>query len=185
MFSDIDDFLIDRCFQPVCDAIRRTTGCSKGVPTAIGLLITAIGLVPLMIATFFFGVHFFWTFFVLAGILLRLIIIYTLHAYSLLYNDSRRHRRTDALDLARLAGERDRKQSLILSIMLLPVLLATCTYPAPGAQIVAFFLLVGMIANICAAYFKACTDLPPPRRQTLTERLRESLPYRPHPQPSE
>lgn len=164
MLSDIDDWLIERCFQPACDAIRRTTGWSKGIPTAITLIIAIIGLIPLTIVTFFCGFHLFWIFFLPAVWMFLWIIVNTLQVYSLLSNESQDSQCTDALDSTRLTGEKDREWTITLSLVVLPLVLASCTYPDTDVQIVSIFYLIGGIANICAGYFKACTDIPPPNQ---------------------
>lgn len=164
MFSDIDDLLIDCYFQPACDAIRRTTGWSKGIPTAITLMIAIIGLVPLAIAAFFCGFRLSWIFFLPAFIMLLWIIISTLQVYSLLSSESRKDQCADALNPARLTGERDRKWTIALSLLALPLALVGCTYPDTDLRIVSISYLIGGAANFCVVYFKACTDIPPPNQ---------------------
>ncbi len=172
MFSDVDDLLIERCFQPVCDTIRRTTGWSKRIPIAITLAVAIIGLVPLAIVTFFCGFHLFWIFFLPAVWMFLWIIVNTLQVYSLLSNESRKNQYTDALDSTRLTGEKDRKGTIILSLLALPLALASCVSPDTDVQIVSFSYLIGGTANICAVYFKACTDMPPPNQTAWRALLR-------------
>ncbi len=160
MFSDVDDWLIERCFQPACDAIRHTTGWSKGVPTAITLAVAIIGLVPLAIVTFLGG----WILFIPAAMMFLWIVVNTLQVWSLLSNESRKNHYTDVLDSTRLTGEKDRKGRIILSLLALPLALVSCVSPDTDVQIVSFSYLIGGTANICAAYFKACTDTPPPNQ---------------------
>ena len=160
MWSNIDDWLIDRCFQPGCDAIQRTTGRSKGVPIAITLVIAIAGLVPLTIATFFCGFHLSWVFFLPAVFMLLWIIVNALLTYSLLSDEFRKSQCIDALNSARLTGEKDRWWTIVLSLIALPLALVSCTSPDTDIQIVSFSYLIGGIANICAGYFKACADMP-------------------------
>lgn len=56
MMDDLDDFLIDRVFQPMCDRIRKTFGWSKRVPAAISDILSAVGLIPLTAWLIFFGI---------------------------------------------------------------------------------------------------------------------------------
>ncbi len=164
MFSHVDDWLIERCFQPACDAIRRTTGWSKGIPTAIMLVVATIGLIPLAIVIFLGGLLLFWILFIPAAMMFLRIIVSTLEVYSLLSNESRKNQCTDVLDSTRLIEEQNRKETIVFSLAILPLVLAGCTHPDTEAQIVLFFYLIGGIANICADYFKACTDTPPPNQ---------------------
>lgn len=154
IFSCVDITLIDKYFQPVCDRIRKKFGCSKGVPTAIALIIAIVGLAPLTTVIFIAGYAVSWVFFILAGIMLLWILVNTFQAAHLISAGFR----SETEDSTRLDGKKDRKWTIILSIAVLPIILAALTYPDVDSRTIAFTYLIGGIANICAVYFKACTD---------------------------
>ncbi len=173
MFSDIccviDDALIDTCFQPVCDHIRNKFGWTKSVLAAIALIVAIIGLEPLMTVTFIGGYSISWIFFVIAVILLLWILVNTLHAACLISVGFR----SETGSSTRLTGMEDRKMTMILSIIALPVVITTLlTYRDTDVRIVALAYLIGSIGNICACYFKACTD---PSEQRLADDNRNTL----------
>ena len=158
MFSDIysfvDDTLIDEYFQPACDRIRKNFDWSKSMPTAIALIVAIIGLAPLTTVSFIAGHSASWIFFVPAGIMLLWILMNTFQAAYLIPAGFR----SETGSSTRLTGEKDRRWTMLLSIVILPVVLAALTYPDEGVGTIAFAYLIGGIANICAGYFKACTD---------------------------
>ena len=155
IFSAIDDTLIDEYFQPVCDHIRKKFGWTKSALAAIALIVAIIGLAPLTTVSFIGGYSISWIFFVPAGMMLFWILVNTLQAACLITAGFR----SETKDSTRLTGMEDRKMTLILSIIALPVVIATLlTYPDTDVRIVALAYLIGGIGNICACYFKACTD---------------------------
>lgn len=155
IFSAIDDTLIDEYFQPVCDHIRKKFGWTKSALAAIALIVAIIGLAPLTTVSFIGGYSISWIFFVPAGMMLFWILVNTLHAACLILARFR----SETKDSTRLTGMEGRKMTLILSIIALPVVIATLlTYPDTDVRIVALAYLIGGIGNICACYFKACTD---------------------------
>lgn len=159
-FSFVDGTLIDKYFQPACDRIREKFGWTKSLPTAIALIIAINGLVPLTTAAFITGYSVSWILFVPAGIMLLWILVNTLQAACLIPAGFR----SKTEDSTRLTGKKDREWTMILSIIALPVILAALTYPNIDVRTVAITYLIASIANICAGYFKACTDMPPPNQ---------------------
>ena len=159
MFSDIysfvDDTLIDEYFQPACDRIRKNFDWSKSMPTAIALIVAIIGLAPLTTVSFIGGYSISWIFFVPAGMMLFWILVNTLQAACLIPAGFR----SETMNSTRLTRMEDRKMTMILLIIALPVVIATLlAYPDTDVRIVALAYLIGGIGNICACYFKACTD---------------------------
>jgi hypothetical protein len=154
IFSAIDDTLIDEYFQPTCDRIREKFGWTKSLPTAITLIVAIFGLAPLTTAAFIVGYSLSWILFVPAGIMLLWILVNTLWAACLIPVGF--HSETG--DSTRLTGKQDRKWTMVLSIIVLPVILAALTYPDVDVKTIAFTYLISGIANICTGYFKACTD---------------------------
>ena len=157
MFSDIlsfvDDTLIDKYFQPACDHIRNEFGWTKSLPAA-ALIIAIVGLVPLTTAAFIAGHSASWIFFIPAGVMLLWILVNTLQIAYLIPAGFR----SETGNSTRLTGEKDRKWTIILSTAVLPIVLTALTYPDADVKTMALAYLIGGIANICAGYFKACTD---------------------------
>ncbi len=158
MFSDIlsfvDDTLIDEYFQPACDNIRNEFGWTKSLPAAVALIIAIVGLAPLTTAAFIVGYSVFWMFFVPAGIMLLWILVNTLQIAYLIPAGFR----SETGNSTRLTGQKGRKWTMILSTAVFPIVLAALTYPDADVKTMALAYLIGGIANICAGYFKACTD---------------------------
>lgn len=155
IFSAIDDTLIDEYFQPVCDHIRKKFGWTKSVLAAIALIVAIIGLAPLATVSFVGGYSISWIFFVPAGMMLFWILVNTLQAACLIPAGFR----SETMNSTRLTGMEDRKMTMILLIIALPVVIATLiAYPDTDVRIVALTYLISDIGNICAGYFKACTD---------------------------
>ena len=154
ILSFVDDTLIDEYFQPVCDRIREKFNWTKSLPTAIALIIAIVGLAPLMTAAFIGGYSISWILFVPAGIMLFWILVSTLQVAYLI--PAGFHSETG--DSTRLTGEKSRKRLAILSTAMLPIVLVALTYPDADVKTMALAYLIGGIANICADYFKACTD---------------------------
>lgn len=65
------------------------------------------------------------------------------------------------LDPRRFLSAKDRKVAIALSIIALPPTLLGILDDSAGFSLIAWFYLVGGVANLSSAYFKACTDLPP------------------------
>lgn len=154
IFSFVDDTLIDEYFQPACDRIRNKFGWTKSLPTAVALIIAIVGLAPLTTAAFIAGYSASWILFLPAGIMLFWILVNTLQVAYLIPAGFR----SETGDSTRLTGEKDRKWTMILSTAVLPIILAALTYPDADVKTMALAYLIGGIANICAGYFKACTD---------------------------
>ncbi len=158
MFSDIlsfvDDTLIDEYFQPACDHIRNEFGWTKSLPAAAALIIAIVGLVPLTTAAFIAGHSASWIFFIPAGVMLLWILANTLQIAYLIPAGFR----SETGNSTRLTGQKDRKWTMILSTAVLPIVLVALTYPDADVKKMALAYLIGGIANICAGYFKACTD---------------------------
>lgn len=149
-FVEIDEFLIKRCFQPVCNSSGRVLGWSRGVLIAVSSIIASIGLTPLMAVTFIAGMYINMLFFLLASFMLLWIGIQAYYVFSLLRNDFKTEEAT------RFTEQLVRKHMLILSLLVLPFALIALAYD--GMAVITASYLAGGIANICASYFKACTD---------------------------
>lgn len=166
----IDETIIDGCFQPICDRIRMTLGWSKRVPSAVMKVIAVIGLFPLCVATVVFGSI--W--YLLAGIML-LWILGQVTLIAVLVQDEMRDNEFEitksdgVLDEYRIKGKTDRKFSLVLSLFVLPYVLAGMLMPE--FSYVTTFYLIGGTANLCDGFFRACTD--PPRGKSVFTRMRE------------
>ena len=154
IFSFVDNTLIGEYFQPACDRIRNKFGWTKSLPTAVALIIAIVGLAPLTTAAFIGGYSISWILFVPAGIMLFWILVSTLQVAYLI--PAGFHSETG--DSTRLTGEKSRKRLAILSTAMLPIVLVALTYPDADVKTMALAYLIGGIANICADYFKACTD---------------------------
>lgn len=154
IFSFVDNTLIGEYFQPACDRIRNKFGWTKSLPTAVALIIAIVGLAPLTTVSFIAGYSASWIFFLPAGIMLLWILTNTLQAACLIPAGFR----SETGDSTRLTGKKDRKWTMILSIIVLPIVLAALTYPDADVKTIALAYLISGIANICAGYFKACTD---------------------------
>ena len=154
ILSFVDDTLIDEYFQPGCDHIRNKFNWTKSLPTAAALIIAIVGLAPLTTAAFIAGHSASWIFFIPAGVMLLWILVNTLQIARLIPAGFR----SETGNSTRLTGEKDRKWTMILSTVVLPITLAALTYPDADVKTMALAYLIGGIANICAGYFKACTD---------------------------
>ena len=154
ILSFVDDTLIDEYFQPGCDHIRNKFNWTKSLPTAAALIIAIVGLAPLTTAAFIAGHSASWIFFIPAGVMLLWILVNTLQIAYLIPAGFR----SETGNSTRLTGEKDRKWTIILSTAVLPIVLTALTYPDADVKTMALAYLIGGIANICAGYFKACTD---------------------------
>ncbi len=155
--NTIDDFLIDRVHQPICDWIRKTFGWSKRIPTAICSSLAGIGFIPL-------------TLFCLSSeniilmifsyiLLLPWVLISSLHTYWLLKEEMyhKNGQSSMMLDENRVRFIVIRTINLTLSIIIFPFMFTVMTIT--GGDMIIWSYIAGVLAGLMKGYFQACTDL--------------------------
>lgn len=175
LFHALDDFLIDRIFQPICDALRKLFGWSKKVPTATTTVLTAMSLMPIILLCIHIGGIMY-----LPGTFSSLYMLGLLWlSYHLFQNEfadeSRKIPLTAAMDPSRAKKRTDREQALFLTVVLI-LLFIILPVPIPKTFLIndPFDIFsMGLVANLCRGYFQACTDLPPGK--TVFAKLKEQL----------
>ncbi|QQR65393.1 hypothetical protein IPH92_02330 [Candidatus Kaiserbacteria bacterium] len=171
LFDLLDDYLIDRLFQPICDRVRKIFGWSKRVPVATMKFLMIIGIIPVCVTaiirdhafSIFIGVI------TLLWIMNQSWLIFTLIKDEIHDGKSEGKGGSSILDGWRVIGRGFRKATLLLSVFLFPFVLAGIA--TPEMSHVSLFYGIGLLANLGDDFFKACTDLP--KGKSVFARMKE------------
>lgn len=158
-FDWIDEAIINTLFQPICNSIRKHFGWSKRVPASVMKAVAIIGTIPVCgFLVSLGGMMYLLVTILILWILGQVSAIRDLIHDEMLDGESEMMCPSFALDEYRVKGKNGRKFALILSLFVLPFVLAAIL--TPKLSYVASFLLVSYIADLCDSYFRACIDLP-------------------------
>jgi len=171
-FDLIDNFLIDQCFQPICDRVRRVFGWSKRVPVVFMKALTILGLTPLCGEMMVLGgVFYIFAIVMIVWILVKALLIKILIEEEISESRLERTYTSQALDGYRVWGKNERKQTFLLSIFIIPFVLGATLIPE--YRFVIGFYLMGCFTNLFDLFFRACSDLP--KGKSVFEKLRERI----------
>ena len=155
--SDVDDWLIDSVFQPICDWMRKTFGWSKKIPTAICYLASVAGCVPMISFLIRSGS-------VAVTVPVFIVCLFGIYlAYCLIVDEIHDNKSFGSLLLEgqRITAKRSRMFAIPLCFLfVIPWLIL---FLILGLGIVAA-LLFGLLTACCKHYFEACTDRPKPKK---------------------
>lgn len=169
LFHALDDFLIDRIFQPICDALRKLFGWTKEVLMGISFIAAAICFMPLCVFIFDDG-----TFIIAGWALIALIIWWSWFSARLIRKGTSKkgtgYTGSTTLDAARTILFVPRMALFVIVATMIPFLIwLICATPSVSFMLSAF--TAGIIFAISVLYFQACTDLPPGK--TIFAKARE------------
>ena len=165
--SDVDDWLIDSVFQPICDWLRKTFGWSKKVPTALCYLASVAGAVPLIALVIRLGGG--SAVFLLVGACLFGIYM----AYCLIIDEINGSKGLPSflLDSARINGKRSRVIGIPIFFLFVIPALPLVMIVGEGVVTAAIFSL---IAAYCKHFFEACTDFPKGKKVQVKKTVLQS-----------
>lgn len=159
LLDAIDDFLIDRVAQPICDKVRKTTGWSKRIPIVGAIFFMTICLILMAFAFYKIGDFYRW----IGGLLFLWALLLVGLALILIYEEVSEEKTPsiqDIMEQARLIGRHSRQTTLVMWIIIVaPGGLAL--FILPGIRDIGLNILLAAIAEFAIPYFVACTDLPP------------------------
>ncbi len=165
MFLDtVDDYLIDRVFQPMCDFCAETTGWSKRILMIIAFIVMAACCLSATIASCLAAYHVLWPFYI-GTLVMSYGVFWTISRIKqLLDKDPGCDQYAETLDTTRLTEVHNRQRILTDSILVSPLLLWAYEYSESGIAIMFASTIAINLTNICIHYLRACTDLPRPPR---------------------
>jgi hypothetical protein len=172
LFRALDDFLIDHIFQPICDALRKLFGWTKDAPMGISFMLTIICYMPLCILTINDDMMRVMGWMMAAWIIYCSWLAIRLIQIGTSSKEDRIRTGSTAMNASRVILFAPRIASLLVAAMMIPFLI----WLIPAVPSISFMLstfTAGIIFDISALYFHACTDLPPGK--TVLAKIRERI----------
>ncbi len=160
LLDAIDDFLIDRVAQPICDKVRKTTGWSKRIPIVGAIFLMTICFILMAFAFYKIGDFYRWI-----GVLPFLCALPLIGLMlTLIYDEVSEEENTPILqnimEQGRHAEKHSRRTTLLMWVTLYPFGILALSLLPGIRDIGLYFLLLG-IGEFVIPYFVVCTDIPP------------------------
>lgn len=159
LFHAVDDFLIDRIFQPICDTFRSLFGWTKEAPMGISFAAAIISFMPMCVASINDEIA------RTLGWMMAAWIIYCSWLAIRLIRKGTAGKDGSQAGSATMDAARVELFVLRIGLLLLVALMIQALIwlirAIPTMSFTLSTFLIGIIFVICILYFQACTDLPP------------------------